>query len=107
MDKLPLEFHPDARSEAIAAFDWYGERSPSAAQAFYEELQNAGNAIQHTPERWANYSFGTRRYLMKRNFGSCARAAQAWVLDESLGIGMKSKPGVRDHSEFRRANPSH
>ena len=66
MVKLPLEFHPDARSEAIAAFDWYGERSPSAAKAFYEELQDAGNAIQQMPERWASYSFGTRRYLMKR-----------------------------------------
>ena len=66
MAKLPLEFHPDARIEALEAYEWYAERSQSAADAFQEELQFAGNAIKESPELWGNYLFGTRRYLMKR-----------------------------------------
>ena len=66
MAELPLEFHPGARTDAIEAYDWYAERSPTAAHALLEELVNAGFAIQRTPEFWARYSFGTRRYLMKR-----------------------------------------
>ena len=66
MARLPLEFHPDARIDAIEAYDWYAGRSQQAADAFQEQLQDAGRAIQHSPERWATYLFGTRRYLMRR-----------------------------------------
>lgn len=66
MDSLPLAFHPDARTDALEAFDWYLQRSPQAAAAFQEELHDAGLAIQRDPERWARYRWGTRRYLMKR-----------------------------------------
>ena len=66
MARLPLEFHPDARMDAIEAYDWYAKRSQQAADAFHQELQDAGRAIQHLPKRWANYLLGTRRYLMKR-----------------------------------------
>lgn len=66
MARLPLEFHPDARIDAIEAYDWYAGRSQKAADAFQEQLQDAGRAIQHSPERWADYLFGTRRYLMRR-----------------------------------------
>ena len=66
MAELPLEFHPDARWDAIEAYDWYAERSQQAAEAFQRELQDAGSAIQRFPLRWATYLFGTRRYLMKR-----------------------------------------
>jgi len=66
LSRLPLEFHPDARIDALEAYDWYAERSQQAADTFHEELQVAGRAIQQSSERWANYLFGTRRYLMKR-----------------------------------------
>lgn len=66
MAKLPLEFHPDARIDALEAYEWYAKRSENAAEAFQEELQAAGNAIKQSPELWGNYLFGTRRYLMKR-----------------------------------------
>jgi plasmid stabilization system protein ParE len=39
MARLPLEFHPDARVDALDAFDWYAERSRQAAAAFQEELR--------------------------------------------------------------------
>ena len=66
MDSLQLAFHPDARSDALDAYDWYSQRSPQAAAAFQDELRDAGLAIQRNPERWARYRWGTRRYLMKR-----------------------------------------
>jgi toxin ParE1/3/4 len=66
MARLPLEVHPDARMDAIEAYAWYAERSASAADAFREELEIAGSAIQRSPESWAPYLFGTHRYLMKR-----------------------------------------
>lgn len=66
MGSLPLEFHPDARLEALEAHDWYAERSPSAAEAFQDELQDARRAIQDAPNRWASFLFGTRRYILKR-----------------------------------------
>jgi len=66
MARLPLDFHPEARLEADAAFDYYRERSRRAAEAFYLELDNAGIAIQKTPYSWEEYLAGTRRYLLKR-----------------------------------------
>jgi toxin ParE1/3/4 len=66
MAKLPLEFHPEARLEAIKAYDWYAERSQNVADAFGDELQDAGKAIHKSPEFWSHYLHGTRRYLMKR-----------------------------------------
>jgi plasmid stabilization system protein ParE len=66
MAELRLEFHEDARVDVLEAYDWYAARSEDAAEAFHDELQVAGQAIQAAPERWASYLFGTRRYLMKR-----------------------------------------
>ncbi len=66
MASLPLFVHPDAGVEAIEAYDWYSQRSQQAADAFHTELQDAGRAIEHSPELFAHYLFGTRRYLMKR-----------------------------------------
>ena len=66
MAKLPLDYHPEARSEADAAFDYYRERSSRAAEAFYVELERAGTAIRNSPESWAAYLYGTRRYLLEQ-----------------------------------------
>ena len=66
MAKLPIEFHPDARTEVLEAFDWYAQHSEAVANSFLAELEFAGNAIQESPELWAAYLHGTRRYLMKR-----------------------------------------
>ena len=66
MSRLSLEFHPDARADVLEAYDWYANRSQTAADAFQGELQRAGIAIQRNPLLWDSYLFGTRRYLMKR-----------------------------------------
>jgi toxin ParE1/3/4 len=66
MAKYSVEFHPEARRMADAAFDYYCERSPRAAEAFYLELERAGAAIQNSPGSWASYLYGTRRYLLEQ-----------------------------------------
>ncbi len=66
MAKLPISFHPDARREAEAAFDYYSERSASAADAFYQALAASQTAIQDSPQSWATYLYGTRRFLLNR-----------------------------------------
>ncbi len=66
MASLPLFVHPDARIDALEAYDWYSQHSQKTADAFQEEFRDAGRAIEHSPELWARYLFGTRRYLMKR-----------------------------------------
>lgn len=66
MAKLPVDFHPQARLEADAALAWYHECSLKAAESFYRELDTARAAIQSSPESWAEYLYGTRRYLLQR-----------------------------------------
>jgi len=66
MAKLPVKFHPDARLEADAAFDWYRDRSLRAAEAFLQAIEQARMAVQDAPDLWAEYLHGTRRYVLKR-----------------------------------------
>jgi len=66
MAKLPVDIHPEARLEADAAFDWYRERSLRVADAFLQAVEQARTAIQNAPDLWAEYLYGTRRYLLKR-----------------------------------------
>ncbi len=66
MTELPIEFHPDAIAEAREAREWYADRSAVAATAFMAELDLAIDRISLTPDRWASYLHGTRRYLMHR-----------------------------------------
>jgi len=66
MDHQAVELHPDAIAEARDAREWYAERSSVAADAFMAELDTAIGRICESPDRWATYLHGTRRYLMKR-----------------------------------------
>jgi plasmid stabilization system protein ParE len=66
MASLPVSFHPEAVLEAIAAFDWYSERSGTAASRFLAELNAAVTKITAEPDRWPSYIAGTRRCLLRR-----------------------------------------
>ena len=93
MTSWPMEFHPDARIDAIEAYDWYAKRSREAADLFQEEFQDAGRAIRQSPERWAKYLLGTRRYLMKRfPFAIVYRVAADRIEIVAVAHG-KRKPG--------------
>jgi toxin ParE1/3/4 len=88
-----LSFHPEARMEALEAFDWYSQRSQQVAGAFEEELRDAGRAIEHAPELWAPYLSGTRRYLMKRfPFVVIYRVASGRIEIVAIAHGRR-KPG--------------
>ena len=61
-----VRLHPDAIAETNAAYKWYAERSPSAANAFISELDHAISQIQNSPERWTMHLRGTRKFLLRR-----------------------------------------
>jgi toxin ParE1/3/4 len=62
----PYRFHPDARAEANAAFEYYAARSPTAALKLDDELRAAYNSLQKYPRMYAEYLHGTRRALLGR-----------------------------------------
>ncbi len=66
MDRLSVEFHPEAVAEARAAREWYEARSSEAAKAFISELDEAVEQVAQFPDRWAKYISGTQHYLLRR-----------------------------------------
>lgn len=66
MPSLSVEFHPDAIEESRGAWQWYAERSATAAKAFVAELDRAIEELAETPERWPQYLHATRRFLLHR-----------------------------------------
>jgi plasmid stabilization system protein ParE len=60
----PVEFHPEAQAEYLAALSWYRERSPMAALRFEAEFTRSVEKIQKSPERWASYGGDSRRFLL-------------------------------------------
>ena len=93
MAKLPIDYHPMARLEAMEAFDWYRERSLPAAQRFQRELEEAQRAIQDLPDAWPGYLAGTRHYLLKRfPYGVVFRRVESQI--EILAIAhTRREPG--------------
>jgi plasmid stabilization system protein ParE len=63
---LPVELDPKAEQEARAAFLWYLERSPRAAEAFEREVERAIVRIGETPDTYPVIDGDLRRYLLER-----------------------------------------
>ena len=59
----PVEFHPEAISEAREANSWYSDKNPAAAEAFMAELDKAVSKISTAPESWPEFLPGLRRIL--------------------------------------------
>lgn len=57
---------PEARQEVVQAFEWYLERSHGAAESFLLELEHSLALVSGTPDVWAEFESGTRRYVMRR-----------------------------------------
>jgi plasmid stabilization system protein ParE len=66
MSGKPVEFHPEALSEAEAAVAWYGERSLRAGEAFVSDLERGVAAISEAPHRWPRFEAGCRRFPLRR-----------------------------------------
>jgi plasmid stabilization system protein ParE len=64
MASKPTEFLEAAASEYEAAFDWYFERSPVAAQKFAAEVNRAIENIETNPQRWPSHLMETRRFFL-------------------------------------------
>lgn len=63
---LPVELDPRAEQEARAAFVWYLERSPRAADAFEREVARAVERIGEAPTTYPVVDGDLRRYLLER-----------------------------------------
>jgi toxin ParE1/3/4 len=56
--------YPAVIDEIRAAIDWYSKRSPSAAKAYFSEVDSAISQITIYPLVWPRYTHGTQRYLL-------------------------------------------
>lgn len=66
MSGKPVEFHPEALTEAEATVVWYRERSLRAAEGFISELEKGVRAVVKAPRRWPIFEAGCRRYPLRR-----------------------------------------
>jgi len=64
----PLVVHPEAKAESQAAYDWYFQRNPVAANRFAQELEAAYAAITTDPQRFAAYPYGPGQYRQLKRF---------------------------------------
>jgi plasmid stabilization system protein ParE len=63
---VQLRVRKTARAEITAAFDWYWERSPVAAEQFLEAIDEAMQRIEKAPERHPIIRGHLRRVLLRR-----------------------------------------
>jgi len=64
---LNLTFLHEAENDYLNAFDYYAERSETAARAFIAEFENAISQVQTYPRRWRKGDHGAQVYHL-RNF---------------------------------------
>ncbi len=100
MVRPSVELHPDAISEAQAAYEWYAERNRSAANAFMAALDDAVNKIADSPERWPLHLHGTRNFLMRRfPYSVIYRPTNATIHVVAVAHG-RSRPGYWRRRRF-------
>lgn len=67
-----MQVHPDTKSEAKKAFDWYWEQSETAALEFDVELRLAYARLRRNPHLGVPHLHGTRRLTIRRYPNSVA-----------------------------------
>ena len=65
MNDRKCDVHPAALIELWEARQWYAERSPRAADRFFQQYEQALEMIAARPLTWPNYHRGTRHYLLQ------------------------------------------
>lgn len=65
MANKKVEFHEAASLELDAAFDWYLERTETAAAKFLSDLGSAFARIAEDPHRWPAGDHGTRKFVLR------------------------------------------
>lgn len=61
-----VRVHPEARDELERAFEWYLERSRTAAESFLAEFDRGLAVLAATPSVWPEFESGARRYVLRR-----------------------------------------
>jgi plasmid stabilization system protein ParE len=56
---------PDAEAEIAAAFAWYLERNPQAADAFRTEVSDSIDSLSEAPTKWKVTEDGARRRVLR------------------------------------------
>lgn len=93
MPRASVAVHPTARTELQGAYGWYFERSPTAAVAFLDEIDQAIEAISENPNKWPLYIEGTRRFVLRRfPFSVVYREAASAILVVAFAHGRR-RPG--------------
>ncbi|HEC13399.1 MAG TPA: type II toxin-antitoxin system RelE/ParE family toxin [Acidiferrobacteraceae bacterium] len=63
---MTWRFHPEARTEFLAAIEWYEEQQPNLGKQFAEEVFAAIDRIIAFPKSGSRLSPNTRRTLTRR-----------------------------------------
>lgn len=66
MKQKALRIRSEARKEIDAAFEWYFERSPKAADAFLAEIDISFAQIVSHPQLYPSFTKNTRRRVLER-----------------------------------------
>jgi plasmid stabilization system protein ParE len=66
MRSKPFRFHPEARADFRNAIGWYRERSATVAAEFRTAVSDVIHRILQSPQRWPEYLYGTRRFVLQR-----------------------------------------
>lgn len=66
MTRFSVAILPEAEAELRAAFLWYYERSPLAADAFRTEVLEAIESLGQRADMWAEDDNGVRRCVLRR-----------------------------------------
>ena len=63
---VDVEFHPEARSEYLAALAWYHDRSPRTAARFEAEFDRLSDLRARQPESFPRYDDDHRFTVLNR-----------------------------------------
>lgn len=63
---IELSFHPGVAIDIKGSFEWYEKELNGLGHSFISELEDAYEAIIHSPNVWANFEYGFKRYLLTR-----------------------------------------
>jgi len=66
MTSKPFGFHPEARVDLRDSARWYRERNAVVAAEFRTAVGDAVRSVVQTPQRWPEYLYGTRRFVLQR-----------------------------------------
>ena len=65
MSLFEIQILPDAEAEITAAFQWYAERNPKAAEFFRGEVLDCIDQLSDSATKWKRDDDGTHRRVLR------------------------------------------